>query len=264
LHVLIGNPSAIEGYRDAASDDPHKLRFREAPGDHTTTISIPSGIPLHEAAAGCIDALRHQMKAGERPAWIESNNEVLEAALLEHFGIHRQANRRPRTWGEQIEPVTKGGGGITPLTLPLLVAEVGLLFAVTRLNVRTLGGRDWMARIMGDPNSDATAGYASGSYLGFTEDGTTPADSDTVLSGEIVVGTMQRRQAIYGHTNGTSPYTLTTTVTSDDNVTLRKLGVFIGPPPADLVFEALLNEISVMVPGDQTQITETVTLNTAP
>lgn len=262
MYVRIGNASAIEGYRDPNSDDPGKLRFREVPGEHITEFSFPDGIGLQEAVRGVVASLDHQMAKGERPAWIESDVEAVETVLLDQFNIPRRQNRRPRTWGEQVAKASAGGGGIAPLVMmPLLVIEAWMLFAASRLNVRTLDGRDWMARIMGDPNSTATGIYGSGSWLGVTANAVAPVNTDAVLSGEITAGTLARRQAIYSHTNGTAPYTLTSTFTSDQSVTLNKLGVFIGAGAVAMVFSSLLNAPATLVAGDQTQVTETVTLN---
>ncbi len=136
-----------------------------------------------------------------------------------------------------------------------------LAFSLTRFQLRTKAGRDWQANVMADTASNATGAYHAANYLGVTENGDTPDDDNTTLAGEITSGTLNRAQATYAHTTGSSSYTLTRTLTSDDNVTLRKIGVFTAASPGGtLVFETLMNEIAVMIPGDQVQITHTVFL----
>lgn len=97
--------------------------------------------------------------------------------------------------------------------------------------------------------------------MGFTQDGTTPASGDTQLLSEISAGTLARSQAVFAHTSGAQSYTLTRSVTSDQSVTLRKLGVFTAASPGGvLVFEALIPDPPQLKPGDSIQITHTITL----
>lgn len=126
--------------------------------------------------------------------------------------------------------------------------------------MRVNSGRDWQARIMGDTSSSGSGPYAPGNFIGLTSDNAAPLASDTVLPNEVTVGSLARAQATYAHTTGTASYTLTKTFTSDQSVTIYKIGVFNAPAAGTLVFETLLNAAAVLVSGDQLQVTETVTL----
>lgn len=120
--------------------------------------------------------------------------------------------------------------------------------------MRTNAGRDFQAAQMG-----GTPGAAA-NYIGLTANTTAPAATSTALTGEITTGTLARALATYAHTAGTATYTLTKTFTSDQTVTIAKIGVFQGATAGTLVFETLLNATASLVSGDQLQITETVTL----
>lgn len=126
--------------------------------------------------------------------------------------------------------------------------------------MRTNAGRDHQSRVMGDTASTGTGAYAPATYIGVTANSTAPAASDISLAGEIASGTLTRAQAVYAHTNGTASYTLTKVFTSDQTITLAKVGVFTAPTSGTMAFETLLNTPAPMVSGDQVQITMTVTL----
>lgn len=126
--------------------------------------------------------------------------------------------------------------------------------------MRTNAGRDFMAAVMGNPSSTGTGSFAPASYLGLTANTTDPAASDTSLTGEITSGTLARAIATYGHTLGTNVYTLTHTFTSDQSITIAKIGVFNAASGGTLVFAYLLDDPAVLVSGDQLQITQTITL----
>jgi hypothetical protein len=117
-----------------------------------------------------------------------------------------------------------------------------------------------MARVIGDTASTGTGSYAPACWIGLTANATAPAATDTVLTGEIASGTLLRAQATYAHTNGTASYTLTKTFTSDQTVTLAKIGIFNGATANTLVFATLLSATAGLVSGDQIQVTDTVTL----
>lgn len=135
-----------------------------------------------------------------------------------------------------------------------------LLASATQLQLRTKAGRDWQAGVMADTASNGTGTYAAANYVGVTEDDTDPDDDSTSLAGEISSGTLTRGQATFAHTEGASSYTLTRTLTSDADVTLRKIGVFTAVSGGVMVFEGRMNAVAVMVPGDQIQVTHTVFL----
>jgi hypothetical protein len=266
MYVKIGNDHALEGYRDAQSDDPNLLRFREAPGERITSFTFPPDTDLQQALNAVIASMGHQMVHDARPAWVESDISALEDLIVQHYGVNK--NKRPATWGQEVAkavveeeeaaPVRTGPIGI--VGTQLLIFQALLVAAASMLALRTRAGRDWQARVMGDPTSDGSGAYAPGCYIGVTANGDAPDIDNTTLNGEITTGTLARAQAIYSHTNGTSAYTLTKAFVADQSVTLRKMGIFSDPAAGTMIFESLLNAISVMTPGDTTNVTETVTL----
>ena len=126
--------------------------------------------------------------------------------------------------------------------------------------MRTNAGADFQARVMADTSSTGTGSYAAANWIGVTANATAPGAGDTTLTGEISSGTLNRAQAVYAHTNGTTTYTLTKTFTSDQSITLAKIGVFNASSAGTMVFETLLNATAVMVSGDQITVTETVSM----
>lgn len=113
---------------------------------------------------------------------------------------------------------------------------------------------------MGDTASTGTGAYAAANYVAVTANATTPAGTDVSLAGEIVAGSLVRVQATYAHTLGTSSYTLSNTFTSDQSITLNKIGIFNASSGGTMVFETLLDSPVVMISGDQVLIVETVNL----
>lgn len=264
FNVEVGTNRAVEGYRDEKSSDPELVRYREAPGDRTVTLTVPDGVGLVEAFKTVVGALQLHIAAGEGPVWVESSSTGLTTLLAEHFEIKN--NERPENWGvepRRANPSTLPGAVATMIFMTLSM----VVLALFRMELRTNAGRDFLARVMGDTASNGTGAYASGCFIGVTADATAASAASTVLTGEITTGTLSRAQATYAHTNGTSTYTLTKTFTSDQSVTLAKAGVFnnVGPGGAasssnTLVFETLLTATAPMSSGDQVQITSTVTL----
>lgn len=126
--------------------------------------------------------------------------------------------------------------------------------------MRTLGGRDFQARVMGDTASTGTGDYAAANWLGVSSNTTPPEETDIDLTGEIASGTLARVQATYAHTNGTATYTLTKTFTADQDVNLHKAGVFNASSGGTMVFADMLNAAASLISGDQVQITVTVQL----
>jgi hypothetical protein len=99
MYVNVGNDNAIEGYRDATSDDPDLVRYRPLEGERVTEIVFPEGISLNEAFSTTLAALEHHMADGSSPSWVESDSEGLTALLQEHFGLTKAKTSRPKTWG---------------------------------------------------------------------------------------------------------------------------------------------------------------------
>lgn len=127
---------------------------------------------------------------------------------------------------------------------------------------RTLAGRDWSARIMGDTTAGGAGvgAMAPADYIALSANDDSPDPSDTTLTGEIGSGTLVRAQGVYAHTNGQNSYTLTHTFTSDQTVEIAKTAVFNADTDGTMVFEDLLNEPASLISGDQVAITVTVVL----
>lgn len=264
-YVEFGNDKGIEGYRDAESDDPDLVRYRELSGQRVTRLTYPEGMALTEAFQGTVTAVSYHLGEGGKPAWIESDSEGLKSLLCENYGVD-PARKRPKTWGNPAGGVV-GAAAQTMLAhlpaslmLPLAVFWAFLVARLASQELRTTAGRDFQARVMGDTASTGTGSYAAATYIGVTADASAAAAGDTTLTGEISSGTLTRAQAIYAHTNGTASYTLTKTFTSDQSVVIAKIGVFNASTSGTMVFESLLNATATLVSGDQLQITETVTL----
>lgn len=105
-------------------------------------------------------------------------------------------------------------------------------------------------------------GAQPAAYLALTENATAPAAADTVLTGELTAGGLNRALATYAHTAGAATYTLTRTFTSSDatNRTINKYGVFNALTAGNLVFESSVNVPPTLISGDQITLTTTVNL----
>lgn len=112
MWVEFGNTAAIEGYRDANSDDPDLVRYRslgDSGDERITTVLFPDDMPLaecfREAVAAC--PLHFAQDADTPhghavPAWVDSDSEGLKALLTEHFGLTARQHGRPKRWGRAL------------------------------------------------------------------------------------------------------------------------------------------------------------------
>jgi hypothetical protein len=263
-YIEVGTDQAKEGYRDPDSDDPELVRYRDVDGQRIVTLTVPDGVNLNEAFRTIVAALELHLVEGSVPAWVEANNANLVNMIVDQYQI--DGNERPEDWGHHTNAHLSAQPGMLTTMMALVITF--LLSRLFGLDLRTDIGRDFQARVMGDTAANGTGSYSSGKYIGVTANATAPSAASTTLTGEIVTGTLVRAQATYAHVSGTATYTLTKTFTSDQDVILAKLGVFNGAGPGgaasaanSLIFETLLNNTASMVSGDQTQITETVTLS---
>jgi len=254
MYLEFGNAHAIEGYRDPRSDNPEKVRYRPAQGQRITQVAIPEGMTLNDAFQSAVRMIAYHIAEGEKPTWIDSDNQVLERMLKEHFGVK---GLRPKEWGADT------GANLVPRMADVMATLMApALLAAFMLSLRTNAGRDFTCNVMGN---GAAAGAGTGSmrpadYMGLTSDATAPNAANTILTAEIGSGSLVRAQAMYAHTSGTASYTLTKTFTSDQPVTVAKLGIFNAPTGGTMVFETMLNEPAPLQSGDQLALTETVTL----
>lgn len=124
-------------------------------------------------------------------------------------------------------------------------------------NLRTNAGADFQAQQMG-----GTPGAAA-NRIALTEDGTAPAATDTVLTGEITGDGLERSVATFAHAGGgATSYTLTHTFTKSGgaSVTIRKAGCFDAAAAGNMVFETLFGDPATMVTGDELTVTWTVNI----
>lgn len=111
-------------------------------------------------------------------------------------------------------------------------------------------------------------GGAPAIFHAITADATSPAASNTTLTGEIATasGGLVRKIATYAHTTSAASYTLTTTWTANASdvlpVTIAKLGNFTGMGTGQMVFETLLNATATLsAVSDALTVTHTVALS---
>lgn len=277
MYVEFGNDKAIEGYRDPQSDDPDLVRYRPVDGERVTQVLIPEGTGLQEAFTTVVTSFGYHIADGEKPTWIESDSPGLQTLLLEHYGISSSANNRKKTWGKDTGADQMPRAADLPKVQATMLAlafhvlaflakfEMFAMFnamvlgAMVALDLRTNAGTDFQALVMSGA-SGATGAAAPANYIGLTANASAAVATDTTLTGEIGSGTLIRVVATYAHTTGTNTYTLTKTFTSDQSVTIAKIGVFNASTAGTMVFETLLNATATLVSGDQLQVTETVTM----
>lgn len=123
-------------------------------------------------------------------------------------------------------------------------------------------GRDWQCGVMASTSSNGSGDYAPANYIALSADTGAPSAAHTTLTGELT-GTLARAQGLYAHTPGAATYTLTKQFTSDQTVTVHKMGIFTadGPPPAGtMVFETVLDADASLKSGDTIAVVFTGTL----
>lgn len=116
MWVEFGNDQAIEGYRDANSDDPDLVRWRDVPGQRVTRFEFPEGTPLTEALNYLANGQQFHFAETEvedanhpegvrtdrhKPAWVESDSEALKMLCVEQFGLAAHKANRTKTWGKE-------------------------------------------------------------------------------------------------------------------------------------------------------------------
>jgi len=127
---------------------------------------------------------------------------------------------------------------------------------------RTNAGLVWQAGVMGSTSSNGTGTYAPATYIGLSANTDTPSATDTILAGEISSGTLIRAQAYYSYSSGTHSYSLSHQFTSDQTITIAKIGIFTDTYQngGTMFIETLLSSAITLHSGDTLSITETVTI----
>lgn len=255
--VLIGNSDAIAAVQTGLADD--SARYEKLDGDRITEFRFPEETSLAEAVSTVMGALHYHIAPGAKPAWIHSDSKQVTGELARRFGFDLKKDKdklsRPAGWGHEFVTGKPLAAVATALLQLHLVAFVVMALS---LHVKTNAGVDLLCRLLGDTSSNGTGSYAAANYMGLTADDTAPAASNTTMIGEITTGTLARAQATYGHTNGTNVYTLTKSFTSDQAVTVNKVGLFNAASGGTMAFETLLNSPVTLVSGDTVAITKNV------
>jgi hypothetical protein len=276
VYVQMDNSAAVEHFRD--DPDSEDIKTRPLTGERIFEISFPDDdeenpVTLREMIMTTMATYRHHQEAGHiegraliRPRWVRSNDDRLQAALVDEYRIAK--NEIPTGFGSEhdswdrlampsLRTITQT---TTLLSLSLYLLAAWSLFKLTRLNLRTTAGRDWQANLMGNPSNNGTGVYAAAAWIGVTADATIPTAADTVLPGEIVSGTLVRAQGAYGHTTGAASYTVSKLFVSDQSITIPKIGIFNSATGGAPFIETMLSAVAVLNSGDQLQIVSTVTL----
>lgn len=270
--VQMGHANAIECRAKPDSDD---LEVVDLPGERIFEIVFNTDkrdYTLTEMVMNTMGTFRKHQRAGHEdglkllpPDWVRSNHEALQQALVEEYKLGK--NDIPAGYGSEHEsfkrllaPINTLSALQAVLYVPLAVLGMAALYKLTSLHLRTTAGRDYQANLMGNPASNGTGVYAPASYIALTADATAPAAGDTSLPGEIVSGTLIRALGTFAHTTGASSYTVSNLFTSDQGVTINKIGLFNASTGGAPFIETLLSPAAVLNSGDQLQIVSTVTL----
>jgi hypothetical protein len=129
-------------------------------------------------------------------------------------------------------------------------------------NLRTTGGADWQASVMGNTSTQP----ASSNYIALTNDGGAPAAGDCgagsttcTLTSEVSTNGLARAQGTYAHSSGTSSWTLTHTWTATGAQSVQKAGMFNATSSGTLVFEASFSSVT-LASSDTLTVTWTVSI----
>jgi hypothetical protein len=134
-----------------------------------------------------------------------------------------------------------------------------MAFFSTRLAIKTNAGQDFQYNVMANSASNGTGAYAPANYIALTSNATAPNVTDTALAAEATGALARVIASTISHTTGTNTYQLQKTFTSDQSLTVNKIGIFNAAAVGTMVFETTITA-ATLVSGDQLQITETVTM----
>jgi hypothetical protein len=126
-------------------------------------------------------------------------------------------------------------------------------------NLRTTGGADWQAAVMGGSSPAVAA------YIALTNDSAAAAAGDCAagstactLASEITTNGLARHVATYSHTNGTNTWALTYTWTATGTQSVQKAGMFNASSSGTMIFETNFTQVN-LVSTDTFAATWTVT-----
>lgn len=148
---------------------------------------------------------------------------------------------------------------IGPIGFLFGLLQLLFAFVVTQLAIKTNAGQDFQYNVMANSASNGTGSFAPANYIALTSNATAPNVTDTTLANEATGGLARVIASSIAHTTGTNTYSLQKTFTSDQSLTVNKIGIFNASSTGTMVFETTITA-ATLVSGDQLQITETVTM----
>lgn len=260
--IYLGNTAAVQ-YKPSAPDDDGQNPERLGVMDGATVTTIRTS-PDSSRTQTLSEVLRiWDIHSDAPPAWIECDDPILVALLLEEWGDI------PTMAPEDVEathyspdgPAGDGARSTWPVIVAFLIAFHLVLFRMA-LHLRTNAGRDHQSAVVFDTASNGTGTYASTRYIGVTEDATAPAAGDTALTSELAVEGFTRATATYAHTAGTATVTLTKTFTMSGGTsrTIRHAGLFNATSGGTMGYKTAVPSAPTLVSGDSVAITWTFTL----
>jgi hypothetical protein len=122
--------------------------------------------------------------------------------------------------------------------------------------LKTIAGKALLIALTANPLAQVLGGvsFRQPIYMAVSEDTMPPQETDKELRGEI-----DRKQAIFGWTQGTGSYTLTRIITAGEKpLRITKIGLFNRA--GILTYVSLLDSVIEVPPGEQTSITEQIFL----
>jgi hypothetical protein len=126
----------------------------------------------------------------------------------------------------------------------------------TNTNLRTDVGDDWQSELMGKTTTPTVNTQCN--YVALTNDSGSPAAGDTTLASEIASNGLTRAQGTYGHTAGSSTYTIAKTFTATGTQASQKTGLFTASSSGTMCFENTYTAVTV---NNTDTLTVTWTIN---
>lgn len=207
--------------------------------------NVPEGASRDDEVANHVYAVKAlwPLHSGEAPMWVASSDQDVAQALAQEYGcpvlpadLGALAAEQRETW-DRISPTIQG-----PQALMVN------------------GGRDATFDLV-----FSTGGYT---YIGLTANSSSPAGSDTSLTGQITTsgGGLIAATATYAHTTGASTATLTKTFTTNGSdslpVTIAKVGLRSASGTGGTFHSSTLlsSTATLSTSGDALTVTWTFTL----
>lgn len=261
--------SLVLGNRHAVESRDHGETFQPLPkGKRATVVHLEDDDSLAEQfqiVTHPKGVFASHSTEDAAPAWVASDNLALAALVAAHYGgieiRHLSDPADHKNQGKALS-AKELGPLATLATLTLLTPVLAFTLLRTHGWLKTNAGNDFQAAQMGG-SASATA---VGKWVALTANSTTPAVTDTTLTGEITTGGggLVRKAGTYAHTTSASSYTITTVFTANGSdslpVTIAKRGIFDASSGGNLIFTTLVSPTATFsASGDQ--MTETTTVS---